>query len=106
MPDPERIVCADVLQVDLGEPAGGPLTTASLELRTHAGVSIGIWEAGPGTDTDVEADEHFLVLAGAGTVTFSDGNSIDLHPGVLVRLREGEHTRWEITERLRKLYLA
>ena len=49
--------------------------------------------------------EH-LVLSGAGTLTFVDGRTIELRPGVLVRLREGDRTSWEITERLRKLYVV
>ena len=71
-----------------------------------ASVEVGLWEAGPGIDTDVEADEVFLVLSGAGTVTVADGSALDLRPGVLVRLHEGDLTTWRITERLRKLYLA
>ena len=67
---------------------------------------IGLWEAGPGTDVDTEIDEIFLVLSGAGTVTFADGSAIDLRPGVLVQLRAGDQTTWDITARLRKLYLA
>ena len=48
---------------------------------------VGLWEAGPGVDVDVESDEIFIVLSGAGTLTFDDDS-------------------WVITERLRKLYLA
>lgn len=65
-----------------------------------------LWEAGPGTDTDVEVDEVFLVLAGAGTVTFEDGSSLALQAGTVVRLLEGDRTTWTITDRLRKLFLA
>jgi uncharacterized protein len=68
-------------------------------------IEVGVWEAGPGTDTDTEVDELFVVLAGAGTVTFEDGSSLALAPGVVVRLHEGDRTTWEITERLRKLYV-
>lgn len=85
------------------------LATASavlLEATPDTPVEVGLWEAGPGTDTDVEADEVFLVLSGAGTVGFEDGSAIDLRPGVLVRLRAGDRTTWVVTERLRKLYLA
>jgi uncharacterized cupin superfamily protein len=89
------------------EPDGmsAALATASRALFEGA-LEVGLWEAGPGTDTDVEVDELFLVLAGTGTVAFEDGSSIALAPGVLVRLREGDRTTWEITERLRKVYLT
>ncbi|KQX62865.1 cupin domain-containing protein [Angustibacter sp. Root456] len=106
MPDLPRVVCADVPHLDLGAPATDALACADRELATHAGVSVGLWEAGPGVDTDIEVDELFVVLSGAGTVTFDDGSSVQLRPGALVRLHAGERTRWEITERLRKLYVA
>lgn len=106
MSDRPRVVYGDVHHLDLGAPGTDALACADQELASHGGVSVGLWEAGPGVDTDVEVDELFLVLSGAGTLTFADDSSVDLRPGVLVRLFAGERTRWEITERLRKLYLA
>jgi uncharacterized cupin superfamily protein len=102
----DRLLSADVLDHPL-DPDGlsEALATASRAL-VHADVEVGLWEAGPGADTDVEADEVFLVLSGAGTLTFEDGSAIDLRPGVLVRLREGDRTTWEVGQRLRKLYLG
>jgi uncharacterized cupin superfamily protein len=106
----QRLVSSDVLSGSL--PPDGvseALATASavlLEATPEAEPEVGLWEAGPGTDTDVEADEVFLVLSGAGAVRFEDGSAIDLRPGVLVRLRAGDRTTWVVTERLRKLYLA
>ncbi|MGC4109927.1 MAG: cupin domain-containing protein [Nocardioides sp.] len=101
-----RLLSRDLHAVNV-EPDGGSeaLSTASHTLL-EAAYEVGIWEAGPGTDTDVEADELFWVLAGAGTVTFEDGSTVELAPGVLVRLREGDRTTWEITERIRKLYVV
>jgi uncharacterized cupin superfamily protein len=101
-----RLVSTDVHAESL-QPDGvsEALATASTAL-IESGVEVGLWEAGPGTDTDTEVDELFLVLSGSGTVTFEDGSTIDLRPGVLVRLFEGDRTTWEIAERLRKLYLA
>jgi len=55
---------------------------------------------------DVEADEVFVVLEGDATVTFEDGEVIEIGPGAIVWLREGEQTQWEIRSRLRKVYLA
>jgi uncharacterized protein len=107
-----RLLSADVLTEPV-EPDGGSasLRTATATLAAGAvgavaEAEVGLWEAGPGTETDTEADEVFLVLSGAGTVTFADGSALPLRPGVLVRLREGDRTTWEITERLRKLYVA
>jgi uncharacterized protein len=101
-----RLLCPDVLSAAL-EPDGVSvaLGTAAAALST-GDVEVGLWEAGPGTDDDTEVDEVFLVLAGAGTVTFADGSTIELRPGVVVRLHEGDRTTWTITERLRKLYVA
>jgi uncharacterized protein len=87
---------------DVSGEASGEITRGVVT----AEVEVGLWEAGPGTDVDVEADEVFLVLTGAGAVRFADGSAIDLRPGVLVRLYEGDRTTWVVTERLRKLYLA
>ena len=61
----------------------------------------------PGTATDVEADEVFVVLSGRATLTFeADGETIELGPGVVVRLREGERTTWTVHETIRKIYLT
>lgn len=103
----DRLVSADV-RTEVIEPDGASamLATASATLGTVSAGEVGLWEAGPGSDTDVETDELFLVLTGLGTVTFDDGSSIVLRPGVLVRLVAGDRTTWHVTERLRKLYLA
>ena len=102
----QRLVSADVLTEPVTpDGASAALATAAVGLLTTE-VEIGLWEAGPGTDSDVEADEVFLVLGGAGRVGFEDGSAIELRPGVLVRLRRGDRTTWHITARLRKLYVA
>lgn len=102
-----RLVCPDVLSERV-EPDGASqaLRTASVALSVMADTELGLWEAGPGTDVDVEADEVFVVLAGTGVIEFHDGSTVALRPGVVVRLLEGDRTTWTITERLRKLYLA
>lgn len=103
----ERMISADVLAQPVQlDRASALLATASTTLTTASTMEVGLWEAGPGTDTDVEIDEVFLVLSGAGTVMFEDGSAVALHPGVVVRLLDGDRTTWTITERLRKLYLA
>jgi uncharacterized cupin superfamily protein len=48
----------------------------------------------------------FVVLSGAGTVSFDDGEVLELAPGTVVRLRAGERTEWSISTPLRKLYIA
>lgn len=83
--------------------AGTP-TTGIRELDERAGV----WEMSPGAMRDVEVDEVFVVLAGAATVAFIEPAlpSIELRPGVVVRLEAGMRTEWTVRETLRKVYLA
>lgn len=102
-----RLLSADLMSETL-EPDGvsAILQTAVRSFVSATATDVGLWEAHPGTDVDVEADEVFAVLTGAGTVSFEDGSSIDLRPGVLVRLHEGDRTTWAVAERLRKLYIA
>lgn len=69
-------------------------------------IDVGLWELTEGTVTDTEVEELFVVLSGAGTVTFNDGEIVPLRPGVVVRLRAGEQTTWTITSTLRKLWIA
>ncbi|GAA5112852.1 cupin domain-containing protein [Alloalcanivorax gelatiniphagus] len=78
----------------------------SRALAAVAGVEVGVWEMTPGTATDVEVDEVFVVLSGAATVSFDDGEQVDLGPGSVVRLRAGEQTTWVVRETLRKIYVA
>ncbi|MCW2835305.1 MAG: cupin [Nocardioides sp.] len=109
-----RLLSSDLMLEQVGpDGASEALATADRVLAdpgrsasTLGGVTVGLWAAGPGQDIDVECDEVFLVLSGLGTVAFDDGSSIDLRPGVLVELHEGDRTTWVLTERLRKLYLA
>ncbi|GAA3528640.1 cupin domain-containing protein [Nocardioides daeguensis] len=104
-----RIVDATALEVP-HEPAddivAGTPTTGLVELGTFRDVALGIWEITPGVVRDVEADEVFVVLEGEGAVRFEDGSEIELAPGAIVRLHEGERTEWTIRTRLRKVYLA
>jgi len=102
----ERLVSRDALAHPAGAEADDPLHTTSVTLTEVGGVTVGLWSAGPGVDVDVETDEVFVVLEGRGTVTFEDGSVLVLQPGAVVRLQAGDRTTWEITERLRKLYVA
>ncbi|MFT4233477.1 MAG: cupin domain-containing protein [Microbacterium sp.] len=76
----------------------------SLSLSKGAGA----WAMTPGTMTDTEASEVFVVVAGRGRVDFIDPPlpSIDLTPGAIVRLDDGQKTVWTVTETLRKVYLS
>ena len=89
--------------------AGDP-TTATRELAAQGGVEVGIWELTAGVAADVEIDEVFVVLSGAGTVEFPDDPDLEpLHvrAGTVARLAAGTRTRWTVEgEPLRKVYIA
>jgi uncharacterized cupin superfamily protein len=75
------------------------------------GLELGVWEMTPGTMSDVEADEVFIVLSGAATVEIDafggqPARTLEPVPGDVVQLREGMHTVWTVTETFRKIYLA
>ena len=89
------------------EPSQEDPLTALAELGTFAGLELGVWEMAPGTTTDVEADEVFVVISGRGRVDFPDtGRSLELAAGDVVRLASGDRTVWTVTETLRKVYLT
>lgn len=84
-------------------------TTAFAELGTIGDVDYGLWEMSTGAMRDVEGDEVFLVISGAGRIEFDDPaqEPVVLAPGSLVRLTAGMKTRWYIDKApLRKLFIA
>lgn len=96
----------DPLPLDEDSVLAGRPGAGIRQLGMHGAAEIGVWELTPGTVTDVESDEVFVVVGGRGTLTFHDGSAIALRPGIVVRLVVGDSTRWEITETLRKVYVA
>ncbi|WNM28104.1 cupin domain-containing protein [Demequina capsici] len=90
-------------QVESGSPLAG-----AVALTEVGGVEVGVWEHTPGVSTDVEVDEVFVVLSGRATIDFTDGSApaLVVGPGSIVRLAEGQTTRWTVTETLRKVYIA
>lgn len=87
--------------------SGAP-TTAVHELGELGGVGIGVWEMTPGTATDTEADEVFVVLSGRARIDFTSPAlpPLEVGPGTVVRLAAGMRTTWTVTETLRKIYLT
>ena len=110
---PPRLLSPDVTTASLTHEAlpaddvlhGAP-TAAVLPLDALPTCEVGLWEMTRGSARDTEVDEVFVVVSGRGTVTFADGERLDLAPGVAVRLRAGERTEWTITETLRKVWIA
>jgi uncharacterized cupin superfamily protein len=89
----------DPAQVVAGSPA-----TASLVLASDDTVERGIWEITPGTVTDVEADEMFVVISGRATIAVEGCPVFDVGPGDVCVLTEGARTTWTVHETLRKVY--
>lgn len=91
----------DPEQVIEGAPTSGILALAELEEW-----EVGVWELTPGTVTDVEVDEVFVVIAGHAFLTREDGTETELVPGSVGRLEDGEETEWRVLQTLRKVYIA
>jgi uncharacterized protein len=83
--------------------AGNPVTS-SLVLAESDTAERGIWQITPGTVTDVEADEMFVVISGRATIAVEGGPVFDVGPGDVCVLSEGDRTTWTVHETLRKVY--
>lgn len=85
-----------------GEPAA-----AYNELYTDDTVEIGVWEVTPGefAGDKIGASEVMYVLAGEATITSDDGTTLELRPGVSFVTPDGWRGRWQVRERVRKLYV-
>jgi uncharacterized protein len=64
----------------------------------------GVWQMTPGTVTDTEANEMFVVISGRATITPEGGEPFDVGPGDMGVLKEGARTTWVVHETLRKAY--
>ncbi len=70
-------------------------------------ISVGTWECAPCREV-VEAwpvHEMMTVVTGAVTLTHKDGRSESFGPGDTFYIAKGQHVVWEITEKLRKMYM-
>jgi uncharacterized protein len=91
-----------------GSPTTATVALGEIRGVEIGGVEIGVWEMTPGTASDTEADEVFVVLSGHARIAFLDPAlpTIEVGPGSVVRLAEGMRTEWTVTETLRKIYVA
>jgi uncharacterized cupin superfamily protein len=111
--EPGVLVAAATVEVPLeslpdGQVVAGTPSAGFLVLDERDDREIGVWEMTPGTATDTEADEVFMVLAGDATVRFDSPElpAVELAPGSVVRLTAGMRTTWIVRETLRKVYVA
>ncbi|WP_441250788.1 cupin domain-containing protein [Kitasatospora sp. McL0602] len=85
--------------------SGTPEVTGKVLWESEDGNRIrGIWQITPGVVTDTEADEMFVVISGRATIAFEDGTVLEVGPGDVTVLHEGDRTTWTVHETLRKAY--
>ena len=111
-----RIVVSSPRSVELSEEALDPSTILAGSPQTFEGeiamvplpggaeLATGIWRCTPGTVTDVEADETFVVLSGRATIEH-DGASHEVGPGDVCVLPAGAETTWTVHETLTKVFV-
>ena len=90
--------------------ADGPIATRGIETwRTPGGkVGTGVWECDAGRfRADFgEGGEFMHVISGAVTCTADDGTVTELRPGDSMTFTTGWAGEWDVTARLRKLYVT
>jgi uncharacterized protein len=75
-----------------------------LDTSPDGRVERGIWQHAPGVSRDTESDELFVVLSGRATIDVEGAPSLELGPGSVGLLHEGDRTTWRVHETLRKIY--
>ena len=101
-------VVLEHVAVEPDQVVAGTPTTGHLVLDDDGERMVGVWEMSVGAMRDVEADEVFVVLAGAATVEFEHpvADPVILGPGSVVRLESGMRTVWTVRKTLRKVYVS
>ena len=81
--------------------AGDPQTSTHVLSASANGSESGVWRCTPGTFSDVEADETFVVVEGRATISW-DGGELEVGPGDVCTLAAGVETVWTVHETLVK----
>jgi uncharacterized cupin superfamily protein len=108
-PAPVRKLAARfaALEPDPLDPAqvisGTPSTSAVVLSSSPDGQETGVWRCTPGTFTDVEVAESFVVIEGRATISF-EGGEVEVGPGDVCELAAGAETTWTVHETLLKGY--
>jgi uncharacterized cupin superfamily protein len=86
---------------------GDPMTYDLTLSESSDGAEVsGFWMCTPGTFSDTEAEESFLVIRGTAEVELADGRRIVLGPGSTHSFTAGEETVWTVKTPLLKSYWA
>jgi uncharacterized protein len=91
--------------IELAAHEDSPKVDGLFSLPDIGGAQVGLWEVEPAEWSSVGNEELFVVVSGAGRLTYSTGEVVELGPGAIVKLNKGERSEWCITERLRKVYM-
>ena len=87
--------------------ANVPASAGAHEFEPVAGANVGIWEMPPGIAQFDDEEELFVVISGDATLTFmKTGETLEIGPGSIVRLFDGQQTRWNVRETIRKVYVS
>lgn len=94
--------------LDPGQVIEGDPQTSDLVISESAGGTeiCGFWQCTPGTFSDTELEESFLVLRGTAEVKLADGTRVQIGPGDTHSFNVGEQTVWTVTSTLLKSYWA
>ena len=89
-----------------GADKGDPQVSAKVIYQDDS-IQVGVWECTPGGWPIVDRGdtEVATIVGGKGTVIDADGTEQILAPGVVVTLPKGWSGRWDLTEKLRKVYV-
>lgn len=90
----------------LEEATGPTMSTSGLTLWEEGEASSGIWECTPGPSRWALTTHEFVhLLSGRMVVTPDGGEAVELGAGDTMVFPRGWTGTWDITERLRKLYV-
>lgn len=85
------------------DPENGEIS--SLAIWKSGGITHGIWQMTPGVLKAFPGPETIALIAGRATVTIDQtGESVELTPGVMLVVDEGETATWVVHETVRKVY--
>lgn len=90
-------------QIVSGDPETFNLTLAE---SGDGSETCGFWRCTPGTFTDIEVEESFLIITGEARVEFEDGRDLVFGPGDTHTFSAGEKTVWTVSETVLKAYWA
>ncbi len=96
----------DLAPIEPGNVLDGEPHTGWVELGGVPGAETGIWMHTPGTSTDIEENEIFVVLSGRATVNAEGEESVEFAGGDVGVLLEGAVTTWVVHETILKVYVT